>query len=541
MRTWFFLAVCGVACSGDDEIPADSAPPSVEESRPPVLPTDSFDTGTPPETTGPDICDPLEGLTVSDVLVEQPWSEHEAQLTVDLTLPAAVAVACTLDGDPSEVHLVEGPEEATQHVLRLSGLLQASTYQCVAAPVCPSSLEAPTTFTLTTGPESNDRLPTLNLTVKESGAGPDYVLSNHQVFPDPPQGWQGQRRLVFDRDANIRWHAAPNAAGGVGVNVVSFQPASGNFTIGGAWPPTPNGRPQLIDLFGSELLYDTLPHLPDDFGRTRYHHEARELADGRLLAMEEVPVSRGDGVTFAGFRVMLVDPETDQVVFNYSSQRAFDEGHLRGGGQDQDVYHANWADVVGDVMYVGLCYASSVVAIDIPSGDWRWRFGPQEDDFALVDTQGNGLPESEYPQCLHGLQRRGNRLLVYDNGNYGRNFSRAVEYTIDEATMTATKLWDWTEPNWYQRSLGGVDYTTGGRVLIAAGHLEGFPAQDDRSTFIEIDPATGEKLWEVQYGTKNDLAYRAEAIAPCDLFANAKYCAATRARLETLEPVLGAP
>ncbi|MEM6928950.1 MAG: aryl-sulfate sulfotransferase, partial [Myxococcota bacterium] len=313
-------------------------------------------------------------------------------------------------------------------------------------------------------------------------------------------------------------------------------PASGHFTIGGAWPATVNGRPQLIDLYGSATLYDSLPHLPDDHDR-QYHHEARELPDGRLLAMEEIPVSRPAGGTFDGFRVMLVDPETDQVDFSYSSQRAFDEGHLRGGGGD--VYHANWADVVDGVLYVSLCYASSVVAIDVPSGDWRWRFGPQQGDFTLQDANGDPIPDNEYPQCQHGLQVRGNRLLVYDNGNNGRNYSRAVEYLLDESTMTATKLWDWTEDDWFQRAMGGVDYTTGGNVLIAAGHLESFtPTPGDRSTFLEIDPGTGDKLWEVKYGDRVDSAYRAEAIAPCALFANAKYCPVVETRLENLAPVL---
>jgi len=542
---WWSLAACGGSGSASDSgVAKTTTTPSTTPDT--ETTTSTTDTG-PIETTGPAPCDPVKGLSVTSAKVSQPWSEHEAEIVVELTQAASVAVACALDGDPEEVHLVEASEEAEQHALRLAGLLQSSTYECVAAPVCPGSSDEPRTFTLETGAESNDRLPELLLNVKEATAGSEYVVANHQVNPNPPEGWQGQRRLVFDRDARFRWHATPNAGGNVGVNVVSFQPASQHFTIGGAWPATPNGRPQQLALYGSGTVYDSLPDLPDDHGR-KYHHEARELPDGRLLALQEIPITKrpeDGGGTFDGFRVMLVNPATGDVEFTYSSQRAYDERHLRGGGGD--VYHANWADVVNDVLYVSLCYAGSVIAIDVPSGDWRWRMGPQG-DFDLVDRAGNPLPDngggndsqSQWPQCQHGLQVRGNRILVYDNGNNGRNYSRAVEYQVDESAMTATLRWSWTEDDWWERSLGGVDYTAGGNVLIAAGHLESFtPSPGDLSTFIEIDPTTGDKLWEVQYGRPQDSAYRAEAIAPCDLFANAKYCPVTAARLQTLEPVLG--
>ena len=58
---------------------------------------------------------------------------------------------------------------------------------------------------------------------------------------------------------------------------------------------------------------------------------------------------------------------------------------------------------------------------------------------------------------------------------------------------------------------------------------------------MEIDPTNGEKLWEIQYDDRPDFAFRAEAIAPCDIFANAKYCAVTAARLKTLDAILYPP
>jgi len=524
---WWLLLACGGTDDGVTESGVSATPGTS------TIPTTSTTT---PEPTGPlpDPCDPADGLSVDDVKVDQPWSEHEARFTVSLLEPAAVAVACVLDGDEREVHLVEGPRAEAGHVLRLAGLLASSTYRCTVAPVCPSSPDEPVSVELTTGPSSNELLPTIELVEHADEAGTDYVVTNHQRNAS----FNGQRRLVMDREARIRWHAHPSAGDYVGGSAVSWSKASGTFTIGGGWPPNDKGRAQQIGLYGSNTRYDTLPHIPDAGSRS-FHHEARELYDGRLLSMTEPRIQRpGDQGSFRGFGFVIVDPATDAVDFDWSSQRPFDDGDLGGGGGD--AYHANWADVYPvdgqDVLHVSLCIQSSVVAIDVPSGEWRWTFGAGG-DFALVDADGNPLPDSEFPQCQHGLQRRGDHLLVYDNGQ-SRGFSRAVEFELDESTMTATRKWVWTEPGWFEKNLGGVDYTSVG-VLIAMGHPENATdSPGDRTTFVEIDPVTGTKLWEARYADVTDMAFRAYAVPPCDLFTNARYCDTTAERLAALAPVL---
>ena len=258
--------------------------------------------------------------------------------------------------------------------------------------------------------------------------------------------------------------------------------------------------------------------------------------------MEEPRLNRPNGGTVRGFGVRLVDPTTNGVVFDYNPQSAIDDGSLVPGGAD-DGFHANWANVYEnaagqEVLYVSLCHTQEIVAIDVPSGDWRWSFGRNQ-DFTLVDTNGNALPNG-FPSCQHGLAVKDNRLLVYDNG-HSSGVSRATEYELDEATMTATRLWTWTEPGWSQRSLGGVAYGTGNRVLISMGHIESAAPQQTRgsvSKFVEIDSATGDKLWEAHYGLSTGMAFRLEAIAPCDIFANAKYCPVVEKRLSTLADVL---
>lgn len=492
-------------------------------------------TGSTDTTTAPpaEVCDPVAGMAVVDATVSQPWSEHEALFAVTLSKAAAVAIACQLDGDSSEVHLVERGAADTEHNLRLAGLLAGATYHCSVAPVCPSSSDAAFTLDLQTGPESNSLIPQINLVSKAASASGDYIVTNHQHNGS----WNGQRRMVIDPDAHVRWHAATNAGGGAGGSAIGYSPTDKAFTIGGGWPPNNNGRPQLIDLYGSTVLYDTLPIIPNS-GDLLFHHEARRLSDGRYLALAERVIDQQGGGTFDGFGVDIVNPTTNAVDFTWSSQAAYDAGLLPPSSNADDAYHPNWADVVDDVLHISLCNTRLIIAVDVPSGDLRWRFG-EGGDWSLVDLDGNALPDSEFPQCQHGSKRRGDKLLVYDNGKQ-RDYSRVVEFQLDESTMTATKLWEWTEPEWHEDNLGGVDDTSGGGVLISMSHIEDSTfTPGDHTTFVEIDPVSGEKLWEIQYAEITDMAFRAETIAGCDIFADAKYCATTADRLHALETVLG--
>lgn len=468
------------------------------------------------------------------VQLTQPWTEHEARFDVALDAAATVAVACRLGDDPGEIHLVEGTTPATAHQLRMPGLLAASTYRCSVAAVDPPLPDGPIVFEFRTGLESEPLLPDIHLISSDPRASHDYIVTNHQNSGT----WNGQRRLVIDPDARVRWHSTSLGGADGGGSAIGYFPGDATFTVGGGWPPSNTGRPLQIDLYGAEVRFDTRPLIP--FGnRLGYHHEARRLADGRFLALSERRIEEPDGSRHDGFGFHIVNPETEEVDFTWTSQAAYDAGLLDPGDRDDDPFHPNWADVADDAILVSLCNTRMIVAIDIPSGDLRWRFGAGVGDWTLVDADGQPLPDSEFPQCQHGSMLVGDELIVYDNGHL-RDYSRVVDFALDEETMVATKLWEWTEPDWHESSLGGVAPTSGGGVLVSMSHIEDNTfTPGDHTTFVELDPASGDKLWEAQYGWIGDMAFRAQAVGSCDIFANAAYCDATRERVDELRPVLG--
>ncbi|MCA9494951.1 MAG: aryl-sulfate sulfotransferase [Myxococcales bacterium] len=536
MSRWSLVAgvLVSVSCSKDPTL--GTACPTDDTETP--VPTDTPTTDTATEEThsggGTTVvdCDPDATLEVVDATFSQPWLEHEAAVDITLSGPASVAVACQLDGEPAEVHLVESTTQATQHSLRMAGLLADATYHCSVAPTCPTSTGTALKVDLTTGPESNELLPELLLNVTDPRASQDYILTNHQHN----HSWNGQRRIVIDREAHFRWHAAKEAVDGHRGACVGFVPGTEFFTIGGSWPANPNGRPVQIDMYGSGVVYDSADVLGADPTKP-FHHEGRTLPDGRILTLEERTIVRPDETTFRGFGNRILDPKTGTVDFEFSSDVPYQAGQLD-DGTNEDAYHTNWADVVDGVLYVSACYDYSVYAIDAVTGEWRWRFGPGG-DFTLVDIDGNPLADGQFPQCQHGLEVRGDRLLVYDNGK-NRGFTRAVEYQLDQTTMVATRLWTWTEPYWDEGARGGVAHTSNDHVLITMGHMDIESAyREDLTTLAEIDPVSGEKLWEVQYANYEDSAYRSQSVAPCDMFANSRFCSTVHDRVVELEPVLG--
>lgn len=506
-----------LACAKED--------PGSDTPRPPL-----HDSGDVADTDVPEPCAADPGLVVTGVEATQPWTAHELEVAIELSAPAAVALTCTLAGDPDEVHLAEVTEARSRHRLRLGGLLAESAYSCRVAPTCPESASAPVDFEVRTGEDPEEMIAPVARRWSED-ASSEYVLTNLSDDCD----WPTQLLVAWDRDARPRWyHRTPDW---VGPSVEFRYHGDDTFAWGGGWQPNEEGRPRLVDLYEGEI-YDSAAAMPD-YRRSGYHHDGKRLDDGRLATLEETIVSSDEG-GFKGFTVRVIDPASDAVDLTYDGQLAYDEGHLPHGSGD--AWHANWVDLQAvedtEVLYVSLCFLYWTVAVDARTGAWRWAFG-RDGDFTLTDAEGVELPTSEFPQCQHGLEIEGDRLLVYDNG-WERGQSRVVEYQLDEATMTARKLWEWSEPDWYESTLGDADYLPNGHILVGAGHAECFSTNPgDVTTVYEIDPATGTKLWEMQYPDSAQMAYRADWADPCALFANAKYCPAVAERVAELAPILG--
>jgi Arylsulfotransferase (ASST) len=482
--------------------------------------TDTVTTDTPTTSTSSAPCTSTDVVEVTSALAVEGRLGNQVLIEVATSADAAVAVRCTSQLDPTDVHLVEDGG-GTEHVFDLGGLLADDTYDCVAVATCPYSA-APLAFSFQTRGRPNELVDVEVRTDADLGMTGAYTLFNAEVC-----GGTYDWLEMVDPEGRLRWWHRLDNAGNMGLEV--RHQGDGVIAWGGGY--STYGRPRLVDVFDGEF-YDSAGALAD-YGATYFHHDGKQLEDGRILTLE-ADTDVWEGSAFEGFALRLHDPVTATVDWEYTSQTAIDAGELSPGGAYGDVWHANWADVEvedgQDRLYISLCYYYQILKVDPISGSIEWTFGPGG-DFTLVDTDGNVLPDVEFSSCQHGLEVEGNRLLVYDNG-WSRYQSRIAEYELDTTTMTATLLWTWTD-GWYTCCLGDADYLDSGRVLLSQAS---FGCGSTPTKIIEIVPETGEVASTVTL-RRTDASYRAERLDGCELFANAAYCPAVAARAAELEPL----
>ncbi len=460
-------------------------------------------------------CDVAVNAVTQDEVADTP---QVRDLTVSLTSAADLAVTCQRGAADPEVHLWESPE-SQEHGVLLAGLLAETNYQCEATPICGDLKGTARSFKVEIGQRLGS-FPSVNVV---GDIGQSFVLVNHARFCDDQQPL---RLLVFDAVGQIRWSYAGFPLE-VKMSIGHQYLGNGEFFWGGG--ETELGDPSFVDLRqetldqvaypGSEMLV--------------WHHEARVYPDGQVLSMVETTNTYGSNA-WKGFGLDLFDPVTEEVTWSYSSQAGVDQGVLDASSTG-DPYHANWATVDGEagLAYVSLCEAEQVIAIDMSTGQIVWSFG-KGGDFALVDASGASLPDDDFPQCQHGLEMRDNTLLVFDNGQT-REESRVTEFTLDVDTWTATRNWTWTEEDFYELSLGDVDYLDDGTVLVGRGHVDCLDGiQGAFSEVSNLDPESGETPWRMTFTDSEDVIYRAGLIDICDVFGSSLYCPEVAERLEVL-------
>ena len=492
------------------------------------LPTDT-DTVTDPPTTdtdepSADPCAESELVSVESLISAPGRMVNQLELTATTSVSVAVAAKCVSTSDTTEAHLLEDLG-GTDHVFQFSGLLPNTDYTCTVAPICPRSADALPSVSASIGASPQALAPVTVWIDPVLGMTGDYTLFNTK--PGGACSGQGGFAQLVDPDGKPRfWNAMPQ----IGIDVEVRYQGDDTFVFGGGY--SNEGRPRIVELWEGETYASDL--LPDELSTT-FHHDGKMLDDGRIVTLETQETYNGPSV-FEGFAVRAHDPVTGTLSWEYVAQTGVDAGELPIYNGDWDEWHANWVDVKVengiDFVYVSLCFYGWVLKIDPVAGHIEWILG-DGGDFSLVDAGGAPLDPFEFSQCQHGLEVEGDHVLFYDNG-WDRGFSRASEYELDTATMTARLLWTW-EDGWWETTLGDADYLDNGRILVDKAHPDCW-SWGSPSEIVEFDPLSGLAASRVTFLDITDATYRAERLDGCELFANAKYCEALATRIDELAP-----
>ena len=210
------------------------------------------------------------------------------------------------------------------------------------------------------------------------------------------------------------------------------------------------------------------------------NHEFHLLPDGGMLVLYYVPVLVGTGGTIPQ------ESKTATMIreFDASGNKVFEwrsNDHLPfSDAQDQflasqDYLHTNAIEIDHDGnLLLSHRHFNEVTKIDRKTGATIWRLGGKGNQFALTNS-------TRWFSYQHDIRRLSNgNISLFDNGNnLSPQYSRYVEYAIDEQTKTITQVREIRHvPDVYSFAMGSARNLPNGHVLIGWGST-GAPAASE--------------------------------------------------------------
>lgn len=448
----------------------------------------------------------------------------------------ATRLRATLESDEG-IETIRYAQLATEHRLPILGLLPEHTYTVtVAAETNEGGVTLyPEPFPLVTPPLHPDFPAIQHLfhrPAAEREGGYTFVVLHGSLVDgtDPPFGFQ---TIAFDREGRTRWYFWDSVDSLHGVQSLPTGNLLLQFSqkiieidmfgdIRGEWRPE--------GIAGGPLAV-TLP------GVSRMHHAAVPTSDDTILTLdsefrtvENFPTSDTDPDapkdTVTVRADVIVEFERDGMIVRKRHLLDMLDPHRIGyatypGG---DWSHSNYVfSTPDDGIVLSVRNQSCLVEFDRLTGDVRWILGNHENwapAFGQYLLSPIGSPfEWMWHQHNPKLTPQGT-FLVFDNGAYratpydppipaAENWSRAVEYRVDETLMTVEQVWEWRpdgEDRIFSAILGDVLYLSQtDHVAVAFGFIakdeNGQPVREGKSANISA------RIFEVTHTTPVEILY----------------------------------
>ncbi|HMI31365.1 MAG TPA: aryl-sulfate sulfotransferase [Candidatus Limnocylindrales bacterium] len=242
----------------------------------------------------------------------------------------------------------------------------------------------------------------------------------------------------------------------------------------------PDGRLTYFDaaakgFYALNARYDVVDSFRCGNGYTTDNHDLLLLPNGHAVLMSYDP--QIVDLTSVGGRsnaivIGLIIQEMDiarNVVFQWRSWDHFQITDVVSHSLTTavvDYVHGNSIDVdPGGNFILSSRHMNEVTKISRTTGEILWRMGGKNNQFTFVNDP---IPFSHQ----HDVRRLPDgHITIFDNGNFRLpQFSRAVEYAIDEAQKTATLVWQYRlTPDVFGPAFGSVQRFSNGNTLIGWG------------------------------------------------------------------------
>ncbi|MBT5020161.1 aryl-sulfate sulfotransferase [Planctomicrobium sp.] len=269
------------------------------------------------------------------------------------------------------------------------------------------------------------------------------------------------------------------------------------------------------------LALATQLHEVDSYYDASYHPRKR-IENASLVTDEVVEFAENGNILKRYSLHDLLDPQRIGYgsLHNFWDSRGYES--IRRGTFDWSHSNSVTIDPQDDNIIVSVRHQDAVIKIDRQTGELIWILGTPKGwkgKHAEKVLKPSGGVSWSYHQHAAEVTPHGT-LLMFDNGNYQAvpfnkqkhatdNYSRAVEYRIDEKQMKVEQVWEYaatTKDRFYSTFLCDVDWLpkTGNVLITNGGEI-----RDEKG--LRTDFAPGDQQWaeifEVTYGTNSEKVF----------------------------------
>jgi hypothetical protein len=273
----------------------------------------------------------------------------------------------------------------------------------------------------------------------------------------------------------------------------------------------PNGLMTYYDSFpgafyGVDETYTVVRTFKAGNGYYTDHHDLQVLPNGHYIVMiwdthvvdmSKIVPDGNPGAHVIGLIIQELDA-AGLVVFEWRSWDHLEitESYDDPTGPVVDPFHGNSVEPDNDGnLLVSVRNTDQVLKINRQTGNIMWRLGGKKNEFTLRG-------DSQFFHRQHDARRLPNgHLTLFDNrAEQTPQYSRGVEYLLDEVAKKVTRIWEYRNtPDVYGPWLGNTQRLPNGNTVLGWGL--GLPA------VAEVRP-DGTKVFEMSLANNGERSYR---------------------------------
>ncbi|MFH0991484.1 MAG: aryl-sulfate sulfotransferase [bacterium] len=233
-------------------------------------------------------------------------------------------------------------------------------------------------------------------------------------------------------------------------------------------------------------------------------HVVLLMYDWQIVDMSKFVVGGYPAATIAQAVIQELDINKN-VVFQW---RSFDYIPITDSYSDSlamtiDYIHANGLEIDKDGgILLSSRHLSEITKINGSTGEIIWRLGGKKNQFTFVGEHEASKPN--YFSYQHDVSRLENgNIMLFDNGNqHTPQYSRVVEYAVDEVNKVAALIWEFRRtPEIFASANGSAQRLPNGNTFIGWGNagLDGLTSitevHPDKSIAFELTLPKGQRTW----------------------------------------------